>query len=187
MLQGVDTIFEIDTSRQILDVAAELSGACYGKTTKDDIALRVVTDHILASAMLIADGVTPSNEGRGYVLRRILRRAVRMMRLLGSLEPVVGELVARAIAVMSPTYPELATSSGRIAGATVAEEASFLQTLKSGTAIFDFSVGQTRQAGSAVLSGDKAFQLHDTYGFPIDLTLEMAAEQGLSVDEERFR
>jgi alanyl-tRNA synthetase len=187
VLQGVDTIFEIDTSRQVLGAAAELSGACYGKNTKDDIALRVVADHILASVMLVADGVTPSNEGRGYILRRILRRAVRMMRLLGSLEPVVGELVARAIAVMSPTYPELATSSRRIADTIVAEEASFLQTLKSGTAIFDFSVGQMRQAGSTVLSGDQAFQLHDTYGFPIDLTLEMAAEQGLSVDEERFR
>jgi alanyl-tRNA synthetase len=187
LLQGVDTIFDIDTSRQVLDLAARLSGARYGKSAKDDVALRVVTDHILASVMLISDGVSPSNEGRGYILRRILRRAVRMMRQLGSREPVVHDLVERTITVMSPTYPELTTSAGRIDATAVAEEASFLQTLKSGTVIFDLATGATRRAGSTVLSGDKAFQLHDTYGFPIDLTLEMAAEQGLSVDEDGFR
>ncbi|MGH3694447.1 MAG: alanine--tRNA ligase [Pseudonocardiaceae bacterium] len=187
LLQGVDTIFDIGTNRQVLDLAAELSGARYGKNTKDDVALRVVTDHILASVMLIADGVIPSNEGRGYILRRILRRAVRMMRLLGSREPIVHDLVARTIAVMSPTYPELTSGAGRIDATAVAEEASFLQTLKSGTVIFDLATGQARGAGSTVLSGAKAFQLHDTYGFPIDLTLEMAAEQGLSVDEDGFR
>jgi alanyl-tRNA synthetase len=187
LLQGVDTIFDIDTSHQVLDLAAELTGASYGKNTKDDVALRVLTDHILASVMLIGDGVSPSNEGRGYILRRILRRAVRMMRLLGSREPVVHDLVDRTITVMSPTYPELITAVGRIDATAVAEEASFLQTLKSGTVIFDLATGETRRTGSTVLSGDKAFQLHDTYGFPIDLTLEMAAEQGLSVDEDGFR
>ncbi len=183
LLQGVDTIFDIDTTHQILDLAAELSGARYGKTPKDDVALRVVADHILTSVMLIGDGVTPSNEGRGY----ILRRAVRAMRLLGSQEPVVHDLVARTITVMSPTYPGLAADTRRIDATAVAEEASFLQTLKSGTAIFDLAAGHTRQAGSTVLSGDQAFQLHDTYGFPLDLTLEMAAEHGLSVDEDGFR
>ncbi|MGH3547395.1 MAG: alanine--tRNA ligase [Pseudonocardiaceae bacterium] len=187
LLQGVDTLFDIDTSCQVLDLAAELSGTRYGKNTNDDVALRVVTDHVLASVMLIGDGVTPSNEGRGYILRRILRRAVRKMRVLGSQEPVMHDLVARTIAVMSPTYPELTTGVGRIGAAAVAEEAAFLQTLKSGTVIFDLATGATRRAGSTMLSGDKAFQLHDTYGFPIDLTLEMASEQGLSVDEDGFR
>ncbi len=187
LLQGVDTIFDIDTTRQILDLAAELSSTRYGTTPRDDVALRVVADHILTSVMLIGDGVTPANEGRGYILRRILRRAVRAMRLLGSQDPVVHELVARTITVMSPTYPGLGSDAGRIDATAVAEEASFLQTLRSGTAIFDLAAGQTRRAGSTVLPGDQAFQLHDTYGFPLDLTLEMAAEQGLSVDEEGFR
>ncbi|MGH3904905.1 MAG: alanine--tRNA ligase [Pseudonocardiaceae bacterium] len=187
LVQGVDSIFDIDTTRQILGLAAELSGARYGRNPKDDVSLRVVADHFLAGVMLIGDGVVPSNEGRGYILRRILRRAVRAMRLLGSQEPVVHDLVARTIAAMSPAYPELTTDAGRIDAIAVAEEASFLQTLKSGTAIFDLATGETRRAGSTVLSSDKAFQLHDTYGFPIDLTLEMAAEQGLSVDEDGFR
>ncbi len=187
LLQGVDTIFDIDTTRQILDLAAELSSTEYGKNRKDDVALRVVADHILTSVMLIGDGVTPANEGRGYILRRILRRAVRMMRLLGSQEPVVHELVDRTVEVMSSTYPELTADAGRIDATAVAEESSFLQTLKSGTAIFDLAVKETRRTGSSVLAGDKAFQLHDTYGFPIDVTLEMAAERGLSVDEDGFR
>lgn len=160
-----------------------MSGACYGKIPKDDVALRVVADHILTGVMLIGDGVTPSNEGRGY----ILRRAVRAMRVLSAQEPVVHDLVARTIEVMSPTYPELAADAGRIDAIAVAEETSFLQTLRSGTAIFDLAAGRIRQARSTVLPGDKAFQLHDTCGFPIDLTLEMAAEHGLSVDEDGFR
>lgn len=187
LLQGVDTIFDIDTTRQILDLAVTLSGARYGKNRKDDVALRVVADHVLTSVMLIGDGVTPSNEGRGYILRRILRRAVRAMRVLGSQEPVVHDLVARTISVMSPTYPGLTADAGRIGAIAVAEEAAFRQTLRSGTAIFDLAADLTRQTGSTVISGSKAFQLHDTYGFPIDLTLEMAAEQGLSVDEDGFR
>lgn len=187
VLQGVKTIFEIDTTGRILDLAAELSRTKYGQNSKDDISLRVVADHILASVMLIGDGVTPSNEGRGYILRRILRRAVRMMRLLGAQEPVVHELATRTIEVMSPTYPELAREQDRIHGTAVGEESAFLQTLKSGTAIFDLAAKEVRTSSSLILPGDKAFQLHDTYGFPIDLTLEMAEEQGLSVDEEGFR
>ncbi|MGH3924712.1 MAG: alanine--tRNA ligase, partial [Pseudonocardiaceae bacterium] len=187
LLQGVHTIFDIDITRPILDRAAELSGARYGTNPKDDVALRVVADHILTSVMLIGDGVTPSNEGRGYILRRILRRAVRAMRLLGSQDPVAHGLVASTISAMSSTYPELTKDASRIDATAVAEETSFLQTLKAGTVIFDLAAGETRRAGSNVLSGGKAFQLHDTYGFPIDLTLEMAAEQGLSVDEDGFR
>ncbi|MGH3885886.1 MAG: alanine--tRNA ligase [Pseudonocardiaceae bacterium] len=187
LLQGVDTIFDIDTTRRILDLAAELSGTKYGSTRKDDVALRVVADHILTSVMLIGDGVTPANEGRGYILRRILRRAVRTMRLLGSPDPVVHELVARTVEAMSPTYPELVGEHDRIDRVAVAEEAAFSQTLKSGTAIFDLAATEVRKSDSLILPGDKAFQLHDTYGFPIDLTLEMAEEQGLTVDEEGFR
>ncbi|MGH3869471.1 MAG: alanine--tRNA ligase [Pseudonocardiaceae bacterium] len=187
LLQGVNTIFDIDTTRQILDLAAELSATKYGGTRKDDVALRVVADHILTSVMLIGDGVTPANEGRGYILRRILRRAVRMMRLLGSPDPVVHELVTRTVEVMSPTYPELVGEHDRIDRVAVGEELAFSQTLKSGTAIFDLAATAVRASNSLILPGDKAFQLHDTYGFPIDLTLEMAEEQGLSVDEEGFR
>ncbi|MBF6176787.1 alanine--tRNA ligase [Nocardia blacklockiae] len=187
LLQDVPTIFDIDTTRQILDLAAELSGAKYGASVKNDVALRVVADHILTSVMLIGDGVTPSNDGRGYILRRILRRAVRMMRLLGSNDPVVHELVARAVQVMSPMYPELAGEQKRIDRVAVAEESAFSQTLKAGTAIFDLAADEVRKGSSLILPGDKAFQLHDTYGFPIDLTLEMAEEAGLSVDETGFR
>lgn len=187
ILQDVRTIFEIDTTGRILALAAELSASTYGGTYKDDVALRVVADHVLAGVMLIGDGVGPSNEGRGYVLRRILRRAVRMMRLLGAQQPVMHELSARVVEVMAPTYPDLLEQRDRIDWTAVVEESAFLQTLKSGTAIFDVSVEKLRRSGSLVLPGDKAFQLHDTYGFPIDVTLEMAQEQGLSVDEEGFR
>ncbi|MCX4094321.1 alanine--tRNA ligase [Nocardia sp. alder85J] len=187
LLQGVPTIFDIDTTRQILDLAAELSGAKYGASVRNDVSLRVIADHILTSVMLIGDGVTPANDGRGYILRRILRRAVRMMRLLGSEDPVVHELVGRTIRVMSPMYPELTRGRERIDRIAVTEEAAFIQTLKAGTAIFDLAADAVRKSSNLVLPGDKAFQLHDTYGFPIDLTLEMAAEAGLSVDETGFR
>ncbi|MGL4745952.1 MAG: alanine--tRNA ligase [Dermatophilaceae bacterium] len=187
LLQDVDTIFDIDTTRQVLELAAELSSTKYGTTRKDDVALRVVADHILTSVMLIGDGVAPANEGRGYILRRILRRAVRMMRLLGSQDPVVHELVTRTVQVMSPTYPELVGEHDRIDRVAVAEESAFSQTLKSGTAIFDLAAAEVRQSNGSVVPGDQAFRLHDTYGFPIDLTLEMAEEQGLTVDEDGFR
>ena len=137
--------------------------------------------------MLISDGVTPSNEGRGYVLRRVMRRAVRNMRLLGALEPTMGELVDSTVVAMGPQYPELLAQHARIATVAVAEETAFLETLRTGTQIFDRAAGAVRRAGGRTLPGDVAFQLHDTHGFPIDLTLEMAAEQGLSVDEDEFR
>ncbi|MFJ6213680.1 alanine--tRNA ligase [Streptomyces sp. NPDC092296] len=187
ILQGVDNIFETDTTRMILGRAGELTGHRYGAGEKTDVSLRVIADHIRTAVMLISDGVTPGNEGRGYVLRRILRRAIRNMRLLGATEPVAHELVDVTIEAMGPQYPELFEDRKRIKTVAVAEEASFLQTLRTGTTILDTAVSEARNAGSAVLAGDKAFQLHDTYGFPIDLTLEMAAEQGLSVDEAGFR
>ncbi|HEV2344755.1 MAG TPA: alanine--tRNA ligase [Actinocrinis sp.] len=187
VLQGVDNLYEIDTSRVILDKAAQLTGALYGKDQKSDIALRVITDHIRSATMLIGDGVTPGNEGRGYVLRRMMRRAVRNMRLLGAHQPTVHELVASAVEAMGPQYPELVADYKRIDAVAVGEEESFLQTLKTGTNIFDTAVSSTKNQGREQLAAADAFQLHDTFGFPIDLTLEMAAEQGLSVDEDGFR
>ncbi|MDH6114270.1 alanyl-tRNA synthetase [Kitasatospora sp. MAP12-15] len=187
ILQGVDNLFEIDTTRMILGRAAELTGHRYGAGEKTDVSLRVVADHIRTSVMLVADGVTPGNEGRGYVLRRILRRAIRNMRLLGATEPVARSLTEVTIEAMGPQYPELFEERKRIETVIVAEEMSFLQTLRSGTTILDAAVAETKSGGATVLAGDKAFQLHDTFGFPIDLTLEMAAEQGLSVDEDGFR
>jgi alanyl-tRNA synthetase len=186
ILQGVDNLYEIDTSRAILDRASQLTGTTYGAAADADVRLRVVADHARTAVMLIGDGVTPSNEGRGYVLRRILRRTVRSMRLLGAGDPTMSELVEASIAAMGPQYPDLVSGADRVRGVAVAEEASFLETIAKGATIFDQAVPEARAHGG-VLSGSKAFQLHDTYGFPIDLTLEMAAEQGLSVDEDGFR
>jgi alanyl-tRNA synthetase len=195
LMQGVDNLYEIDETRPVLDKAAEMAGKVYGahsghaahESHPDDVRLRVVADHVRTSLMLIGDGVTPSNEGRGYVLRRIMRRAIRAMRLLGVQEPVLPHLLPVSRDAMSPSYPELATDFERISTYAYAEEEAFLQTLRAGTTILDVAVAETKRAGGRQLSGDKAFQLHDTYGFPIDLTLEMAAEQGLQVDESGFR
>ncbi|KNE79560.1 MULTISPECIES: alanine--tRNA ligase [Streptomyces] len=187
ILQGVRNMYETDTLRVVMDKATELTGVRYGAAQGSDVSLRVVADHLRTSVMLIGDGVTPGNEGRGYVLRRIMRRAIRNMRLLGATGPVVGELVDTVIGTMGEQYPELITDRKRIETVALAEEAAFLKTLKAGTNILDTAVSETRSAGRTVLPGDKAFLLHDTWGFPIDLTLEMAAEQGLSVDEEGFR
>jgi alanyl-tRNA synthetase len=186
LLQGVDNIYEIDTTRGILDRACELSGARYGRDDRDDVSLRVVADHARTCAFLIGDGVLPGNEGRGYVLRRLMRRVIRMMRVLGAQDPTMGELIDTTVLFMAPQYPELNDEHQRIRQIAVAEEGAFLQTLKTGTTIFDTAVSSIKQAGGTVLPGDQAFALHDTYGFPIALTLEMAAEQGLEVDEAGF-
>jgi len=195
LLQGVDNIYEIDEIKPVLDRAAELSGKRYGarsghkanESHPDDVRLRVIADHVRTGLMLIADGVTPSNEGRGYVLRRILRRSIRAMRLLGWNGPVLPELLPVARDAMAPSYPEVAAEYERISSYAYGEEEAFLATLRQGTTILDLAIAETRKAGRTTLPGDKAFQLHDTYGFPIDLTLEIAAEQGLSVDEDGFR
>ncbi|MCT2588562.1 alanine--tRNA ligase [Streptomyces sp. N2-109] len=187
ILQDVHNMFEIDTSRMVIDSATALTGVRYGAAEQSDVALRVVADHIRTAIMLIGDGVTPGNEGRGYVLRRIMRRAIRNMRILGATGPTVAELTDTVIKAMSPQYPELEEDRRRIETVALAEEAAFLKTLKAGTNILDTAVSETMSGGGTVLAGDKAFLLHDTWGFPIDLTLEMAAEQGLSVDEESFR
>ncbi|WP_445399726.1 alanine--tRNA ligase [Streptomyces sp. LE64] len=187
ILQGVQNMYEIDTSRVVIDKATELTGVAYGKAHGSDVSLRVVSDHMRTSVMLIGDGVTPGNEGRGYVLRRIMRRAIRNMRLLGATGPVVGDLVDTVIRSMAEQYPELEDERSRIESVALAEEAAFLKTLKAGTNILDTAVTETKSTGGSVLPGEKAFLLHDTWGFPIDLTLEMAAEQGLSVDQDGFR
>ncbi|MFH0245224.1 alanine--tRNA ligase [Streptomyces sp. HK10] len=187
ILQGVRNMYETDTLRAVIDKAGELTGVRYGAAEDSDVSLRVVADHLRTSVMLIGDGVTPGNEGRGYVLRRIMRRAIRNMRILGADEPVVGELADVVIGTMGQQYPELITDRQRIETVALAEEAAFLKTLRAGTNILDTAVTETKAAGGAVLPGERAFLLHDTWGFPIDLTLEMAAEQGLSVDEDGFR
>ncbi len=187
LLQGVENIYEIDTTMQILTKASELTGVKYGSSEKSDVSLRIIADHARTSAMLIGDGVTPGNEGRGYVLRRMMRRTIRNMRLLGSMDPIMSELTVAAIGAMGPQYPELVSDSKRILSVSVSEEESFLQTLKSGTQIFDVASAALKKSKSSVLPGEDAFKLHDTYGFPFDLTLEMAREEGLEVDEDGFR
>ncbi|MER7005047.1 alanine--tRNA ligase [Dactylosporangium sp. NPDC000555] len=196
LLQGVDNLYEIDEVRPILDKAAELTGKRYGQGVShvaaeshpDDVRLRVIADHVRTALMVISDGVIPSNEGRGYVLRRILRRAIRSMRLLGWQEgPSLPLLLPVARDCMAPSYPEVAAEYDRISQYAYGEEERFLATLSAGTTILDVAMTDTKSKGGKVLAGDKAFQLHDTYGFPIDLTLEIAAEQGLRVDEDGFR
>ena len=186
LLQGVENIYEIDTTMQILSKASQLSGVKYGKNEKSDISLRVIADHARTAAMLIGDGVTPGNEGRGYVLRRMMRRTIRNMRLLGTNDPSMATLTEAAIGAMGPQYPELIADSARILSVSASEEESFLQTLKSGTAIFDLAASAVKATKSTRMSGDDVFKLHDTYGFPFDLTLEMAREVGLEVDESGF-
>jgi alanyl-tRNA synthetase len=151
------------------------------------VRLRVIADHVRTGLMLISDGVTPSNDGRGYVLRRILRRAIRAMRLLGFEEPSMPLLLPIARDCMAPSYPEVASDFDRISQYAYGEEDAFLATLGKGTTILDTAITDTKSAGGTTLSGERAFALHDTFGFPIDLTLEIAAEQGLGVDQDEFR
>jgi alanyl-tRNA synthetase len=187
LLQGVDNLYEIDEVFPVLERAAELTGRRYGEDEAADVRLRVVADHVRSGLMIMADGITPSNEGRGYVLRRLLRRVIRSVRLLGHGGPVLPELLPVSRDAMALSYPEVATDFGRISTYAYGEEEAFAQTLRAGTTIFDGAVAAVRSGGGSTLPGHQAFQLHDTYGFPIDLTLEMAAEQGLSVDEDGFR
>src|SRR3954453_15874314 len=187
LLQGVNNLYEIDEVAPVLYRGAELAGVEYGKNHEDDVQLRVVADHVRSGLMLIGDGVTPGNEGRGYILRRLLRRAISSMKRLGVDEPTLPELLPVSRDAMSPSYPELAGDFDRISAVAYAEEEAFRRTLSQGTTLFDTAVRQAKQSGTPRLSGEQAFSLHDTYGFPIDVTLEMAAEQGVTVDEEGFR
>ncbi|MDQ4023949.1 MAG: alanine--tRNA ligase, partial [Actinomycetota bacterium] len=187
VLQGVENVYETDLVRPVIARAEEFSGRRYGADHTDDVRFRVIADHARSGVLIIGDGVTPSNEGRGYVLRRLLRRIVRSARLLGVHEPVLGSFAEVVRDAMAPAYPEVATDFERISAVMRAEEEAFLATLTAGSRIFDTAVAATKQSGGTQLAGDQAFQLHDTYGFPIDLTLEMASEAGLTVDEQGFR
>jgi alanyl-tRNA synthetase len=187
MTQGVENMYEIDVMFPVIQRAMELSGRKYGANHEDDVRFRVVADHVRSSMMLIGDGVTPGNEGRGYVLRRLLRRAVRSMRLLGYEDPALPELMPISRDKMGETYGELVRDWDRIARVAYGEEDTFRKTLQAGTQIFDLAALDVKKSGTTTLAGEQAFALHDTYGFPIDLTLEMAAEQGLAVDEQGFR
>jgi alanyl-tRNA synthetase len=187
LLQGRQNLYEIDEVFPVIETAEILTGRRYGAEHIDDVRFRVVADHVRSALMLIGDGVTPGNEGRGYVLRRLIRRAVRSMRLLGVDAPTLPDLMPVSRDKMKLSYPELEHQWGRISEIAYAEEDAFRQTLRTGTQIFDVAATQAKGSGERQLSGAKAFQLHDTFGFPIDLTLEMAAEQGLAVDEAGFR
>ena len=184
--QGVENMYEIDQVRPVLDLAATLSGRRYGQVHEDDVRMRVIADHVRSALMVMADGVTPSNEGRGYILRRLLRRTVRAMRLLGVDAPTFTELFPAARDAMKAAYPEVESGYERIGRLAYSEEDTFRSTLASGTSILDLAVARTQAAGVKELAGDTAFLLHDTFGFPIDLTLEMAEEAGLSVDRTAF-
>jgi alanyl-tRNA synthetase len=187
LLQGKQNMYEIDEVFPVIERASELTGRAYGANAEDDVRFRVVADHVRSALMLIGDGVTPGNEARGYVLRRLLRRAVRSMRLLGYEDRALPELLPVSMSRMKASYPELEADFERISRVAYAEEDAFRKTLQAGTQIFDQAARQVKASGSTRLAGDQAFALHDTYGFPIDLTLEMASEAGLSVDEEGFR
>lgn len=185
--QGVANMYETDEVFPVIAKAAELSGHSYGQDATGDIRLRVIGDHIRSALMLMTDGVRPGNEARGYVLRRLLRRSIRSMRLLGYQGPAIIDLLTVSRSVMEASYPEIAEQWERIVELAQAEENAFGRTLAQGTTLFEDAVAQTKAAGQAILAGAQAFALHDTYGFPIDLTLEMAAEQGLAVDQDAFK
>ncbi len=186
LMQGVENLYEIDQVRPVLDLAAELAGKTYGANEDDDVRLRVVADHVRSALMLIGDGVSPGNDGRGYVLRRLLRRTVRAMRLLGVNEPVFGKLFLTSKNAMVDAYPELETEYKRINTTVLAEEEAFLRTLTSGTQVLETAIDTAKAAGQKSLSGETVFLLHDTYGFPIDLTVEIAEENDLTVDRSEF-
>ncbi|MFV2143001.1 MULTISPECIES: alanine--tRNA ligase [Isoptericola] len=195
LLQGKENLYEIDEVYPVIATVEELSGKRYNaadtpEARLDDVRMRVVADHVRSALMVIGDGVSPSNEGRGYVLRRLIRRAVRSVRLLGVEDQALPALLPVSKDAMKASYPELETDFARISDVAYGEEDAFRRTLASGTTILDTAVSRAKQesdGGPAVLGGGEAFRLHDTYGFPIDLTLEMAAEQGVQVDEKAFR
>ena len=186
--RACDNVYETDLLRPVIDTVAAVAPRGYDAGNhEDDVRYRIIADHSRTAAILIGDGVSPGNDGRGYVLRRLLRRVIRSAKLLGIDDPIVGDLMATVRDAMGPSYPELVTDFDRIQRIAVAEETAFNRTLASGSRLFEDAARATKASGATVLSGTDAFTLHDTYGFPLELTLEMAAESGLSVDEEGFR
>ena len=186
VLQGVDNLFEVDTVRRILDTVCEIAGKTYGADKKNDVSIRVVTDHIRSATFMIADGVIPSNEGRGYVLRRILRRACRHGKLLGINRMFLEELCKIVISQNENAYPELKTKYDYVLKVVRLEEERFNATIDAGLGILAGIIENATAEGKTVISGEDAFKLYDTFGFPIDLTREIAEEKGLSIDEEAF-
>lgn len=188
VMQDVGNLFEVDTNRSILDKVCAISDREYhGSAADDDVSIRVITDHIKTATFLIGDGVIPSNEGRGYILRRVLRRAARHGRLLGIKNVFLGDVCDVVIENNRGAYPELEQRRDYIKKTIRAEEERFAQTLDSGLSILDKMLSETVAAGSKTLSGESVFKLYDTYGFPIDLTKEITGEKGIAVDEEAFR
>ena len=187
LLQGVDNVYETDLLRPVIDAAVDLTGAKYDAGNKDDdVRFRVIADHARTGMMIILDGVTPSNEGRGYILRRLLRRIIRSARLLGATGPVMETFMNTIMDTMTPSFPEITDNRERILRVAIAEEKAFSKTLEAGTTRFDEAASAVAASGAKVLPGAQAFELHDTYGFPIDLTVEMAREAGLDVDMAAF-
>ncbi len=184
--QGVYSNYDSDLFTPLLAAIAKRAGTAYGKQEQADRSMRVVADHLRAITFLMTDGILPSNEGRGYVLRRILRRAARHGRLLGIVEPFLHELTATVVAQMGGAYSELKSAAGTVAEATRGEEERFIATLDQGLPILHDMIAKTRSAGRAVLPGPEVFKLYDTYGFPMDLITEACREQGMTVDEEGF-
>ena len=185
--QDVNSLFDVDTVMNITHKVSEITGAHYGETNAKDVSLRIITDHIRSSTFMICDGVLPSNEGRGYVLRRLLRRAARHGRLLGVKEPFLYKVCDTVIHENRGAYPELAERQEYITGIIRSEEETFARTIDGGMAIFADMLAAHKAKGESVFSGTDAFKLHDTYGFPIDLTKEMAADENMTVDEDAFR
>ena len=186
VMQGVDNMFEVDGVRKILDKVVEISGKHYGENAKDDISIRVITDHVRGATFMISDGVNPSNEGRGYVLRRLLRRAVRNGKLLGIDREFLTEVCDVVIRENVAGYPELGEKADYIKKVMSMEEDRFNATIDAGLDMLNTLVDDAKKAGKTVLSGDDSFRLYDTFGFPVDLTREIAEEAGLTLDDDRF-
>ena len=186
LLQDVPNVFETDVIRPVLDRAVDLTGVDYGGEERSDVSLRVIAEHARSATFLIADGVLPSNEARGYILRRLLRRAVRHLRLLGSDKPVMADIAGTVIDTLGSAWPELVAQRELITRVAAAEEESFGRTLRTGISMLGAEIEKARETGATQLSGSTAFKLHDTYGFPVELTLEIAAEEGLDLDRDAF-
>ena len=185
--QNVNSLFDTDTVMNITNKVSEITGAHYGQSESRDVSLRIITDHIRSATMMICDGVLPSNEGRGYVLRRLLRRAARHGKLLGVNDPFLYRVCDTVIEVNATAYPDLVEKQSYITKVIRVEEENFAKTIDSGLKIFSDMLAQHKAKGETVFSGEDAFKLYDTYGFPIDLTSEMAQDEGLTVDEAGFR
>ena len=186
VLQGVNNLFEIDTVRPLLDHFAAKAGISYGKGGQNDVSLRVITEHLRGITFMVADGIMPSNEGRGYVLRRILRRAVRHGKLLQMEGSFLSDAVSLVVKLMGETYPEISEKYDYIVRVVGLEEDRFKETLDQGMEILEGHIASLSAEGKNSLTGEAAFKLYDTYGFPLDLTKEILGEKGLSVDEKDF-